>query len=304
MTVRYTLHDYALAKVSRLLRRSLTNVTVVALLYVSAIPLFAVFYAVLWREFQQSNASADAVIARVHENAFDLLARANAQWFPENVPGARVTLGNVRLLDEQTQGRSDTAGLPIATGSSSKTPPVVRASQMLVIARGRAEKAWLLSWTLYPALGGEDRVVFDVEGFPPELWQLWKVYRAHAHKPDTQWIWNARFNGQLYTTTKEKPHEEWHFSGEWQFDDATHRSLQQYVGVLQGSPAPQDFGLTRYLYLSVVTITTLGFGDIVPVTDRARMVVALEAIYGVVVAGLFLNALALKINRRSAESAA
>ena len=42
-------------------------------------------------------------------------------------------------------------------------------------------------------------------------------------------------------------------------------------------------------YLSAATITTLGYGDIVPITTTARMWVAVEAILGVVTIGLFLT---------------
>jgi voltage-gated potassium channel Kch len=35
------------------------------------------------------------------------------------------------------------------------------------------------------------------------------------------------------------------------------------------------------LYLSLATLTTLGYGDIVPATPIARMVAALEAVAGV-----------------------
>lgn len=48
----------------------------------------------------------------------------------------------------------------------------------------------------------------------------------------------------------------------------------------------------RMLYLSAVTITTLGYGDIVPITTRSRLYISLEAILGIVTVGLFLNALA------------
>jgi hypothetical protein len=44
------------------------------------------------------------------------------------------------------------------------------------------------------------------------------------------------------------------------------------------------------LYLSASTITTLGFGDIVPLTSAARLAVSCEAICGILVMGLFLNA--------------
>lgn len=54
----------------------------------------------------------------------------------------------------------------------------------------------------------------------------------------------------------------------------------------------------KMFYFSSVTITTLGFGDIVPITNKARILVSLEAIIGVVIIGLFLNSLANKIRRR------
>jgi hypothetical protein len=42
-------------------------------------------------------------------------------------------------------------------------------------------------------------------------------------------------------------------------------------------------GVTRHslLYLSLITLTTLGYGDIVPVTPAARMIAAFEAMTGV-----------------------
>mgnify|MGYP005846763365 CR=1 FL=1 len=49
-------------------------------------------------------------------------------------------------------------------------------------------------------------------------------------------------------------------------------------------------------YFSVVTITTLGYGEITPQTEAARIVTASEAILGVLVIGLFLNAVAHRAN--------
>ncbi len=45
------------------------------------------------------------------------------------------------------------------------------------------------------------------------------------------------------------------------------------------------------LYFSAVTMSTLGYGDIVPITDRARAVVTLQVILGPLLFGLFLNSL-------------
>jgi len=46
---------------------------------------------------------------------------------------------------------------------------------------------------------------------------------------------------------------------------------------------PPSHGVSRHslLYLSLITLTTLGYGDIVPVTPPARLVAALEATTGV-----------------------
>lgn len=44
-------------------------------------------------------------------------------------------------------------------------------------------------------------------------------------------------------------------------------------------------------YLSLVTITTLGFGDITPTTDIGKIVVSSQAFFGVMILGLFLNSL-------------
>lgn len=58
-----------------------------------------------------------------------------------------------------------------------------------------------------------------------------------------------------------------------------------------------ESNFARMLYLSTVTITTLGFGDIVPITDFARLLIGLESILGVVILSLFINALFHEIVR-------
>lgn len=48
------------------------------------------------------------------------------------------------------------------------------------------------------------------------------------------------------------------------------------------------------LYFSIITITTLGFGDIYPVNIVAKCVVIAETLIGVAMIGFFLNSVALK----------
>jgi len=59
-----------------------------------------------------------------------------------------------------------------------------------------------------------------------------------------------------------------------------------------GEPVAAPGLLLRMFYFSASTVTTLGIGDIQPITPLARTLVTLEAIFGLVFIGLFLNALA------------
>lgn len=60
----------------------------------------------------------------------------------------------------------------------------------------------------------------------------------------------------------------------------------------RGFPSGVSGNWSRMIYLSAATITTLGYGDIVPLSSRARNCISAEAILGVALAGLFLNSLA------------
>ena len=59
-------------------------------------------------------------------------------------------------------------------------------------------------------------------------------------------------------------------------------------------------GLGDALYFSVVTVTTLGYGDISPVSGWAKGVASLEALLGYVLAGTFLYRLSLAYSAREA----
>ncbi len=70
--------------------------------------------------------------------------------------------------------------------------------------------------------------------------------------------------------------------------------LGDFEKAINGDPTEFRHSIVRMTYFSAVTVTTLGYGDIVPIADAARTLVALEAVLGVVLAGLFLNALGQK----------
>jgi len=72
-------------------------------------------------------------------------------------------------------------------------------------------------------------------------------------------------------------------------------AMQKLLIGWAGNPRALSGFWWRMLYFSATTITTVGFGDIVPITTTARSLTALEAIAGWLVAGLFLNSLASRI---------
>ena len=59
----------------------------------------------------------------------------------------------------------------------------------------------------------------------------------------------------------------------------------------------------RMLYFSAITVTTVGFGDIIPITDTSRLYVGLEAVLGMILSGLFLNAVGWRIARAKPANA-
>jgi hypothetical protein len=87
-------------------------------------------------------------------------------------------------------------------------------------------------------------------------------------------------------------------SGTLTMSRATYEELQRFYAAVQGDPSYASGSWLRMLYLSAITITTLGFGDITPVSESARMSIALESVLGIVVIGLFLNSLATRVRKR------
>jgi len=67
--------------------------------------------------------------------------------------------------------------------------------------------------------------------------------------------------------------------------------IRNYASGTRGFPAKSSGHFMRLLYLSAITITTVGYGDILPITTLARALVASEAILGIIIIGFFLNSL-------------
>jgi hypothetical protein len=75
---------------------------------------------------------------------------------------------------------------------------------------------------------------------------------------------------------------------------ADFKFVRSYLAAVRGDPVQIRGSILRMMYFSVIVIATVGFGDIVPISDAARAVVMLQAFLGVVLIGLFLNAVAYR----------
>lgn len=63
----------------------------------------------------------------------------------------------------------------------------------------------------------------------------------------------------------------------------------------------EDWSIVDSFYFSVVTATTVGFGDITPETDSAKLLTVVYILMGISIIGTFLDA---RLKRHSARRAA
>jgi hypothetical protein len=80
------------------------------------------------------------------------------------------------------------------------------------------------------------------------------------------------------------------------------QALQHFFDGLEGDPSKVSGTFPRMLYFSAMSITTVGFGDIVPLTSLSRFLVAFEAVTGVLLFGLFINAVTSRASAKHDDS--
>jgi hypothetical protein len=72
-------------------------------------------------------------------------------------------------------------------------------------------------------------------------------------------------------------------------DEFTYRLLFRHYKAQTGDPTYASGAFLRMLYFSATTQTTLGLGDITPVSTLARVLVMVQALLGIITIGVFLN---------------
>jgi len=83
------------------------------------------------------------------------------------------------------------------------------------------------------------------------------------------------------------------------FNKSQLESINKLIDYSNGIIRKNSF--IRMLYFSAVTISTIGYGDIVPIDDTLRLLVGFEAILGIVFIGLFINALGDRFRSKKEE---
>jgi Ion channel len=120
-------------------------------------------------------------------------------------------------------------------------------------------------------------------GYPAELGAAWRSA-------------GAQYTGPPLSTLLPPPPESLPLppaeSGILMMPQGLYSRFAAFVNAAEGDPYYSSGRFGRMLYLSATTITTLGIGDISPVSGTARLLMGLEALLGIVAIGLLLNDLA------------
>jgi len=76
-------------------------------------------------------------------------------------------------------------------------------------------------------------------------------------------------------------------------------STQFLTFKIEGEELLRDDNFITYLYFSVVTFTTLGFGDVIPLNHISEIWLMVEVIFGYIMLGGLISIFANKLARRS-----
>ncbi|WP_299046874.1 potassium channel family protein [uncultured Tateyamaria sp.] len=244
-------------------------------LYLSLIPLYAFFYLLIAGDFSSSTVHLDPNfkltterIARQIESTINECEHPGPQIFS-------VIDTNDYTIEIITKGYEGLGDRPHAHGSL----------QFLAadVSQPGAKPEWQqLARTAYESSSGR------VSSVTYQIWVPFRIVTSVSAVHET-----ALVNKLESCFGLEKESLSW----EGQTGVTIEQDLAEQIDALFGAKQHgYDAGVhnqyLRFLYFSTVTITTLGYGDILPVTDRARALTASQSILGVLLIGLFLNSVA------------
>lgn len=255
---------------------------IIGTLYLLLIPAFALLYGSIWKDFYQATSKYERASFILEEQTKQQIEGLFDEWlrlYLKDEPNLEMLSFEINALSVENGKVTVASRLVFNDGPSwvSATPN------------------WILSVVQrsprYEMKGQPDRcnIRIYVSDMPVTV-----AHALNRRKPNNQVDW---WSGKVVIPESEDEYFDATVEGSFSNRPVqTCKRLEQLSQAHSGFPEPISGGFQRFLYFSTVTITTLGYGDIVPLTDRARLLTALESILGVVLAGLFINNVTAKRN--------
>jgi hypothetical protein len=270
--------------------------------YLAAIPLFAALYT-WWlpADFVHTTAQYEPLFQNAVRDSLPDLTELADEWLSA-LPRDQVALESTVISRVE----------PTPTGISFRAqfPCFVKTAET------RSPSGPPLNDTL-TALRPDVEFDITVPNVPPrEIWHQTLGYRvsvpAHLtripnglvlalpHVNEGEYVtWGSVFGHVSFVNDRQALVEEAVIDGKLAMKASTYERLFALYAAGRGHP-PGAGSYARFLYFSAITLTTTGFGDILPISNRARLSVTAESVFGVVCIGLFLNSLAMRISRSRA----
>lgn len=262
-----------------ILRRFFVSPRGLAILYIAAIPAFALIYAFgMPREFYHATAAREPEGWYVIDAARSQLESVQKAWLGALPKDMRVSGASITSLDPTQNGGFDCV-VHFHIGKNQQY-----ASAKLSVRVVERHMRVLDGQTTY-----QTALPFELRDLPDAITAELRRWHRDDRGPFTDWEVGDS-PGAVIRGGMKVP------SG------VAERLLDAWKIAALGRPS-ETGRFQRYLYFSAVTITTVGFGDVVPLTNRARLTVAAESVYGIVVIGMFLNALARRAGERASSRA-
>jgi hypothetical protein len=251
-------------------------------LYLLAIPVFADLYS--WRspEFYEPNLVTEAEVSHLRIRIEQKLCEPIGRFYAHvQKSGTTPQVETFKVSDLACRDSRITFATPFTFAPLPKS-----------FSNSSFRPIWTLS---VPALenngSGMRRVSLSVEIIPTAL--VYALSNSHDIHPGEHYAWGDVRMAAFWPDEKSL-HEfpelfPGFLVGYLDLQPNLYREIEEYSSACHGLPGEVRGGYGRFLYLSAVSITTLGFGDIIPVTTTARTLVAVEALVGIVLAGCFIS---------------
>jgi hypothetical protein len=272
----------------RVLKWLFTPPRLIAILYFACIPFFALWYCRIPHGFYQSNiqfeaAYTDAANQVLNEACSSLAQRAAV---PVAADPTKINFGEY-WLNPSTGLRCDR--MRIADNDAISFTMTVTLNRKEACPKVIRELCYDVN--VIPFRIAVDP--FDMKIGGPELAQFNPPLGefAHALSFTVPNLSGFPHNGDIAPVVARRLFGEQDPPAIW-FREDIDADIQKFLLAASGFTSDADDNWSRMVYFSAVTITTLGYGDIVPITHGARSLVTAEAIVGVILIGLFLNAIA------------